>query len=192
MTSRIAVIVATTVPTSAAWTIARSPLSAKNIMKPTISAAITNRTSHSGAGITPAAPWIRARARRLAVEALVEPFRVGRLLGRGARVDRPQRAEQRDPPRVHRVALGAVLHPRPLHVDDRAAVTDELGREAPPARGREQMRDLVLLRHRQRLGLGPGARFVVARERQHHDQAQQHGESGRDDAEEARRRGRRR
>ena len=48
------------------------------------------------------------------------------------------------------------------------------------------MRDFVLLRHRQRLGLGTGTRLVVAREREHHDQAEQHGEAGRDDAEEAR------
>ena len=51
---------ATTVPISTAWTTARSPLSAKKSMKPTISTAVTKRTSHSGVGMTPDAPWIRA------------------------------------------------------------------------------------------------------------------------------------
>jgi len=57
------------VPISVAWTNAGSPLSANSSMKPTIIAAMTHRTSHSGSGMTPTAPWIRAfradsRARR--------------------------------------------------------------------------------------------------------------------------------
>ena len=60
MTRSVATITATTVPISTAWTTARSPLSAKNSMKPTITAAMKNSTIHSGAGMTPTAPWIRA------------------------------------------------------------------------------------------------------------------------------------
>jgi hypothetical protein len=41
-------------------TSARSPLSAKNSMNTTIVIAAKNSTNHSGFGITPAAPWIRA------------------------------------------------------------------------------------------------------------------------------------
>ena len=54
------VITATTVPMSMPWTTARSPLSAKNNMNTKIRPALKNRTSHSGEGITPTAPWIRS------------------------------------------------------------------------------------------------------------------------------------
>jgi hypothetical protein len=48
------------------------------------------------------------------------------------------------------------------------------------------VRHLILLRDGQRLGRGAGAGVVVARERQHDDEAQQDGEAGRQDAEDAR------
>ena len=68
-------------------------------------------------------------ARVLAVGALVEPLGVRRLLGGRARLDRPQRAERGDAPRVDRVAEGADSISRPLLVDDRPRVADELARQ---------------------------------------------------------------
>jgi hypothetical protein len=155
ITSSVATMTATTVPISVAWTNAGSPLSAKSSMKPTIIAAMTKRTSQSG------------------------------VLGSGSRLDGPQRAEQRDAPRIHRVGLGPVLHPRPLLMDDRAAVADELCREAAPRGRRKEVRHLVLLREGERLGLGAGARVVVAGERQNHHETEQDGEAGGQDAEDA-------
>ena len=58
--SSIAVITATTVPIINAWTGARSPLSAKKSMYTKMRPALKNNTIHSGAGITPTAPWIRS------------------------------------------------------------------------------------------------------------------------------------
>ena len=49
-----------TEPMSTAWTIARSPLSAKNSMYTKMTAEVKNSTNHSGVGITPTAPWMRS------------------------------------------------------------------------------------------------------------------------------------
>src|SRR4051794_18483164 len=82
---------------------------------------------------------------------------------------------------------GSRLASAALLVDHRAAVADELGGEPAPLRGWEQVGHLVLLRDGQRLRRGARARVVVARERQHDDEAEEHGEAGRQDAEDARR-----
>ena len=106
-------------------------------------------------------------ARALAVGPLVEPLAVGGLLGGRARLDRLQRMEHGDAPRVVPLAQGACIHLRPFLVHDRARVADELTRD-----------DL-------RLGHGTAARGVEALEREEDDEAEEHCEAGREHAEDA-------
>ena len=146
-------------------------------------AALSSSTIHSGTGITPSAPWIRSERAVLAVRALVEPLRVRRLLGGGLRLDGLQGAERGDAPRIDRVAEGARLHLRPLLVDHRPRVADELAREGGARGGREELRRLELLRDDLRLRLGAAPRRVEALEREEHDEPEQHGEPGREHAE---------
>ena len=90
-------------------------------------------------------------------------------------------------PRVEVVAEGPGLHPVPLHARDRARVADELAGRALRDVRREELRRLDLLGDDRGLGLGAGARRVVAREREEHDEAEQHREPGGQHAEHARR-----
>ena len=124
-------------------------------------------------------------ARVLAVGALVEPLRVRRLLGGGPRLDGPERAERGDTPWIDRVAEGARLHLRPLLVDHRPRVADELAGEARANGDREELRRLELLRHDLRLRLGAATRGVEALEREEDDEPEEHGEPGREHAEDA-------
>ena len=143
----MAVITATTVPMSSAWTSARSPLSAKNNMNTKIRPALKNSTTHSGVGITPTAPWMRSLRASSRAERLVEPQVEGGLLGRRLRVDRSQRPEQLGPPRIDLLAERPGLHPFPLHAGDRAGIAHELTGQLGGGRRREELRRLDLLRH---------------------------------------------
>ena len=102
--------------------------------------------------------------------------------GRSRLLDGP---EQRDAPRAERIAQLAVLHLRPLDLDDRAAVADELTGKPVPRVGREELRGLELLRHEHRLRLGSRARLVVAREDEEDDEPGEDGEAGRKHPEDA-------
>ena len=53
-------ITETTLPMNIPWTHARSLLSANPKMYVSTTAEMKNRAIHSGAGITPAAPWMRS------------------------------------------------------------------------------------------------------------------------------------
>ena len=115
------VITTATLPIIVACTIARSPLSAKKSMKPKITRALRSSTIQSGVGDHTLGAVHAVGPRILAILALVEPFAIGRLLGRRARLDGLQGAEQGDSPRVVALAEAAGLHPRPLLVHhDRA------------------------------------------------------------------------
>ena len=69
---------------------------------------------------------------------------------------------------------------------DRAPVADQLAGQLAADGGREELRGLHLLRDHERLGLGPAARLVVAREREEDDEPEQDGEAGREDPEDTR------
>ena len=87
-----------TLPMSIAWTDARSPLSAKNNMNTKMSAALKNSTIHKRRGDHADGAVDAVVAGLLPRRRLVEPLVVGRLLGRGLWLDRPQRPEQLDRP----------------------------------------------------------------------------------------------
>ena len=123
------------------------------------------------------------RAAVLSVGSLIEPFGVGRLLGRRAWLRRPQGTQHRQAPRVSQIAEGAGLHPWPFLVDHGARVADEITGE-PRAHGdRQELRGLELLHHGPRLCLGAAARRVEALEGKEDDESDQHGESRGKDAE---------
>ena len=124
--SRVAVSTDTTAPISRAWTTARSPLSAKKSMKMKMTPAEKNRTHHNGARDHADGAVDAVAAGLLPGRRLVEPLAVGRLLGRGAGLDRPERAEELDPQGFSCFAQGAVLHAVPLHAGHRAGVADQL------------------------------------------------------------------
>ena len=109
---------------------------------------------HSGVGITPDGAVDAVLAGLLAVRGLVEPLVVGRLLGAPSAVDRLRVWNSATPHGLIVVAQGAGLHPRPLAVDDRPGVADELARQLAAHGRREELRRLELLRDGQRLGLG--------------------------------------
>ncbi len=125
--------------------------------------------------------------RLLPCRRLLEPLVVGRLLARGPRLHPLHRSEHLEGPGVDRVPLGAVLHPRPLLVHDVACIAEQLAGQHLARRSRKELRVLDLLDHDQRLRLRPGARLVIALEREEDDEAEQHGEARREDAEDARR-----
>ena len=181
--SSVEVITIATLAIIVACTIARSALSAKKSMKTKMIPALRKRTIQSGVGITPSAPCVRsARALSRSV-ALVEPLAVRGLLGRRARLDGLQRPEHGDAPRVVAVAERARLHLRPLLVHDRARVADELAREAVALGDGHELGRLELLRDDVRLVDGAAARGVEALEGEEDDEAEEHGEAGREDAE---------
>ena len=117
---------------------------------------------------------------------LLQPLVVGRLLGRRLRFDRPQGREQLHRPRVDLLPQRPGLHALPLDAGHRAGVADQLAGQLARHRRREELRRLDLLRHRERLRLGPGARRVVAGEGEEDHEAEEHGETGRQHAEHAR------
>ena len=83
------------------------------------------------------------------------------------------------------VAKRARLHLRPFLMDDGTRVANELTRESTPDRRGHELRRLELLRNDLRLGDGAAARGVEALEREEDDEAEQHGEARREDAEDA-------
>ena len=178
---------ATTEPMSTAWTTARSPRSAKNIMYPKITAAMKNSTIQSVVGITPTAPCTRSQPRLLARRGLVEPLVVGGLLRVRPRPHLPEAQVQLDAPRVQRVTLRALTRPVPLAVYDRAPVADELARQLSRDRLGQELGVLDLLDEDQRLLLGARPRLVIAREGEEDDEAQEHREARRQHAEDPRR-----
>ena len=119
----------------------------------------------------------------LPVGSLVEPLAVGRLLGRGAWLRRPQGTQHRQAPRVSQVAESAGLHPRPLLVDHGARIADEVTREPRSHSARQELRRLELLHDGPRLCLGAAARRVETLEGEEDDKSDQHGEAGGKDAE---------
>ena len=123
-------------------------------------------------------------ARLLAVEGLVEPFRVGGLLRRCSRVDRLERPEEGKRPRVERCGV-PFLEQWPFHMRDRSAVADELAAELRRLAPRKELRSLELLDHVRRLLFGAAPRVVVARVGQEDDEAEQHREARREHAEDA-------
>ena len=183
--SSVDVITTATPPIIVACTTARSALSAKNSMNPKMMRALKSSTIHNGTGITPSAPWVRSAPRVLAGGTLVEPFRVGRLLGGGSWLDGPEGAKRGHAPGIDRVAEGTRLHLRPLLVDHRPRVADEFARKAGTRRDGEELGRLELLRDDLRLRLGAGSRGVEALERKEDDEPEQHGEPRREDAEDA-------
>ena len=73
-------------------------------------------------------------------------------------------------------------HRRPLLVDHRARVADEITGEPRSHGDRQELCGLELLHHGPCLGLGAAARRVEALEREEDDEADQHREAGRKDA----------
>ena len=136
-------------------------------------------------GDHPDRPVDPVAARLLTGRRLVEPLVVRRLLAGGARLDAADRAEQLQGPRVRSVADGAVLHARPLDADDGAPVADELAGQRRRHGRRELLRVLDLLHEDERLGLRSRPGLVVALEGQEDDEAEQDGEAGGEDAEDA-------
>src|SRR4051795_11292999 len=142
----------------------------------------------------PQGPWDDTRravgpvgARLLPIGHAIQVLVVGGLLDDGPRVHALEGAEDRAAPDIEALELLPRLHPRPLLVDDRAGVADELPAELAAHGDRHELRRLVLLDDEARLRLGAGARLVVAREGEEDDEPEQHGESGCDDPEDARR-----
>ena len=180
-----ALTTATTEPMRTAWTIAISLGSAKKSMNTKITLAAKNNTIHSGTGMTPTAPWTRSfrAASRSDVWSSHLPYAASSVGPSGDSVWRV--LEQLGAPRVDLVAERAGLHPVPLRAGDGAGVADELARQLRLGRLRQELRGLELLRHDERLGLGALARLVVAREGEEHDEAEEHGEAGRQHAEHA-------
>ena len=131
----------------------------------------------------PAAPCRRSRRASSRVGRLLEPLVVGRLLGGRGRLDRLNAPEEGEPPRADRVARAPVLHPWPLLVDDVPAVAFELAAQSGARARRKELRRLVLLHDRERLGLGAAPRLVVAREGEEDDEPREDREPGREDAE---------
>jgi hypothetical protein len=91
------VITTATLPIIVACTITRSPLPAKKSMKPRMTRALGSSTIQSGGRDHTFGTVHAVGTRIFAFLALVEPFAVGRLLGRRARLDGLQRAEQGNP-----------------------------------------------------------------------------------------------
>ena len=141
-------------------------------------AEMKNRAIHSGIGHHAGGAVDAVLAGLLPVRRLVEPLAVGRLLDGRAQLDALQRPEHGHAPRVDVLAERAVLHPVPLAVDDRAGVADQLAGEVGADVGRQHLRRLDLLGDGQRLGLGAGARGVVALEAEEDQEAEEHGEPG--------------
>ena len=75
------------------------------------------------------------------------------------------------------------MHPRPLLVDHRARVADEVTGEPRSHRDRQELRGLELLHHGPRLCFGAAARRVEALEGEEDDESDQYGEAGGKDAE---------
>jgi hypothetical protein len=143
-------------------------------------------TIHSGVGITPTAPWMRSlrassRADRSSSHFPYAASSLRRRVGLAAL----ERVEEPHGPGVEVFAERAGFHAIPLHADDRSCVADELTREVGRDGRRKQLRRLDLLRDDEGLGLGTGSSRVVAREGEEHDEAEQHGEPGRQHAEHA-------
>ena len=116
---------------------------------------------------------------------LGEPGVVRALLGGGRRLDRLERAEHREPPRIDRLEPAPRLHRRPLEVHHRSRVALDLAREHGTGVRRHQLGGLEELDDRQRLGLGSRTRSVVLGEREEDHEAEQQRESRREDAEHA-------
>ena len=183
--SSIITITAVTDPMRTACVTARSPLSAKKSMYTKMTTEMKKRTIQSGdrdhadRPVDPVLPGL------LAGRCLLEPLVVGGLLARAGRLDALQRAEHRHSPGIEGIAQSAGLHPLPLAVHDVPAVADELARQLAAGGAGEELGGLDLLRHHERLGLGAGARLVVAREGEEDDEAEQNREAGRQHAEHA-------
>ena len=124
-------------------------------------------------------------ARLLARRGLLEPLVVRGLFARALRLHRLQRPEELGAPRVEVVAERPIAHPRPLVADDGSGVADRLTRQLGGRGLGEELRRLDLLHDDLRLRLGAAARLVVAREGEEDDEAEQHGEPGGEDAEDA-------
>ena len=88
-----------------------------------------NSTIQSGVGMTPTAPWTRSRRASSASDVWSSHVSSAAARSRPPGSTDSERAEQRDRPRVDRVAGVAGLHLGPLRSDDRAAVADELSRQ---------------------------------------------------------------
>ena len=172
-------------PTSIACERFISAGSAKNSMNTKMIAAARSRTIQSVDGDDTRCAVDAIPPRFLAIRRLIQPLRECRLLGECRRLGGSDRAEQRDAPRVDRVAELARLHERPLLLDDRSAVARELAREPIPRRGREELRGLVLLDDEERFGLGSGSRLVVGGEGQEDHEAGEDREAAGEDAEDA-------
>ena len=151
-----------------------------------ITAPVRKRTTHSGGGITPAAPCIRS------VRACsTSPISSSHFAERGflcwlLRLDPLGRSKEPDAPRVESALVCALLHTGPFVERDVAAVADDVARETLfLARGQE-LRGLEELPRQERLGVGAALGLVVAREGEDDDQTEQDREARREHAEDAR------
>ena len=145
---------------------------------------MTKRISQSGPGDRAVSGLDPAQPVGLAIGGLVEPLRVGGLLGGRLRNDLRERLEERDAPRVLQRPL-AGAQGRPLDAHGGPSVTDQLAGEQRRLRLRQELSGLVLLDHVARLALSTAERRVVRREREEHDEPEQHREPGREHAEDS-------
>ena len=117
------------------------------------------------------------RSSVLSVGSLIEPFAVGRLLGRRTGLCGPQCTQHRQAPRVSQVADSASTQSWPLFVDHGRARNRRVHPRAGLARPQQELRGLELLHHGPRLCFGAAARGVEALEGKEHDESDQHGKA---------------